>query len=104
MDPRIETALAELREMILARWPSATFQVSRDWDDPREIFLEARVEADDLEEIHDAVIGRVFEFQDAELPIHVMPLPPLERVLEQLRAERAARKKARRSWLPPLPL
>src|SRR5437762_532310 len=91
-DPRIHQAVEELTNIIRARWPSAGIEVMRAVDDPEAIHLNATVDIEDTEDVIDAVINRVLELQlDEGLPIHVIPVRPPERTLEELRAERAIR-------------
>ncbi len=83
----LEQALDELREMILDRFPDTTFSVSTSPDDPEIVLLNAVVDLEDTEEVVDLVIDREIELQvDEGLPIHVIPLRPLERVLAMRRS------------------
>ena len=87
-DPRIRRAIEELKDLIQRRYPRATFEVARE-DDPDGIYLRATVEVGDIDEVVDVVIDRLLELQVEErLPVYVMPVRPLERVLEQLRQPR----------------
>lgn len=86
-EARLEQALDELREMILGRFPDTTFSVSISPDDPDIVHLNAVVDLEDTEEVIDLVIDRMLELQiDEGLPIHVIPLRPLERVLAMRRS------------------
>ncbi len=96
-DPRIESALGELCGMIQQRWPAATFEVSRG-DDPEGIYLDATVDIEDTDEVMDVVVPRLLEMQvDEELPVYVIPLRPIERVVEEMRAVAGSRPQSRRS-------
>jgi len=78
-DPRIQQALTELQDMIAARWPAASFAVSRG-DDPEGLYLDATVDLDDPDEVMDLVVDRLLELQvDERLPVHVVPLRTPER-------------------------
>src|SRR5688572_33302513 len=84
-DPRIQAALADLRDLILQRFPEAVFSVARG-DDPDGIYLTATVDVDDLDEVTDAVVSRMVDMQvDEGLPVFVVPDWPLHRVSEHLR-------------------
>lgn len=85
-DPRIQRALAELRGLIAARYPSATFTVSGG-DDPPGVYLTAVVDIDDVDEVADVFLDRLVALQvDDGLPVYVIPIEPLERTLETMRA------------------
>lgn len=88
-DPRMEAALDELRGLILAVYPTASFRVSRE-EDPDGIYLRATVDIDDAETVVDVVSDRLLELQIEEgLPVYVVPIEPLGRVLAQMDAGRA---------------
>jgi tRNA A58 N-methylase Trm61 len=83
---RIESALEELRQIVKSRYPDATFDVSRAIDEPGEFDLIATVDVEDEWEVLDLVIDRVMEMQLKErLPVHVVPVRPLHRTLEEIR-------------------
>jgi hypothetical protein len=87
-DPRISTALGELRERIQQRYPDATFVVE-EGEDPEGVYLIPTVDAEDTDEVLDVVMDRLLDLQIGEgLPVYVMPALPLARVAEQL-AERS---------------
>jgi hypothetical protein len=78
-DPRIQQALTELQDMIAARWPEASFTVSRG-EDPEGLYLDAAVDLDDPDDVMDLVVDRLLELQvDEGLPVHVVPLRTPER-------------------------
>jgi hypothetical protein len=82
-DPRLLTAAAELREMIAARYPEATFEVTSG-DDPAGLYLIPTVDVDDTDEVADVIAGRLLALQvDEELPVYVFPVRPLARVLAE---------------------
>jgi len=77
------TAAAELREMIAARYPEATFEVTSG-DDPAGLYLIPTVDVDDTDEVADVIAGRLLALQvDEELPVYVFPVRPLARVLAE---------------------
>jgi len=68
--------------MISKRWPQAVFEIS-EGDDPAGIYLDATVDIEDPDEVMDLVVDRLLELQvDESLPVHVVPLRPIERALE----------------------
>ena len=82
LDPRITRALDELTDLIRTQYPDAQFAVERGADDPEAIHLTTTVDIEELEDVVDLVIDRLLELQVEErLPIHVIPLRPLERVI-----------------------
>ena len=84
-DPRIREALAELQNLILDRYPDASFTVS-EGDDPTGVYLRATVDVEDLDEVLDVVIDRLLDLQIRErLPVYVIPVRPLERTVAELR-------------------
>jgi hypothetical protein len=89
-DERIERALAELQEMILARYPAAMFEVSPGEDNPEMTHLTATVDVEDTTEVLDLVRDRVLELLvDEELPVAVIPVHTPERVAGGMRAQSA---------------
>jgi|SRR5437879_178917 len=87
-DSKIAAAIRELKTLIQARWPSATFAVSRGEDNAEAVHLNTTVDVDDTDDVLDLVMNRLLELQiDDGLPIHVIPIRPLERVLAELRSE-----------------
>jgi hypothetical protein len=92
LDPRRQQALAELRGLIAAKYPTATFGVSTGSEDPQETWLTARVDLDDPDEVLEVVRDRVLEYQlDEGLPVYVLPLRTPERAAA-LRRELAQRR------------
>lgn len=86
-DPRIQAALAELRGMIAARYPAATFAVTHG-EDPEGIYLRPTVDVEDLDEVADVFTDRLLDMQVEEgLPIYIFPDWPIERVRAQLRQQ-----------------
>lgn len=96
-NPRIQNAVEELKTMILARYPNATFEVA-EGEDPDGIYLYPTVDVEDTMEVLYAVMDRVLEMEiEEDLPIYVVPLPPLERSVEWARRYLAARELTGRS-------
>jgi hypothetical protein len=81
LDQNVQRALLELQAIISARWPNATFVVTRGQDDPEAIHLDTTVDVDDTEEVLDLVIDRVLDLQiNRGIPVHVIPLQSSERI------------------------
>ncbi len=89
VEPRVQSALDELRGMIQGQYPEATFEVARGEDDPEAVHLLTTVDVEDTDAVLDLVIDRLLQLQVEErLPVHVIPIRPLERVLQELRPPR----------------
>lgn len=81
LDPRIDAAVRELQTLISARYPSATFQLSPDTDEPPMVLLTATVDVDDPDEVLDLVLDRMLELQIEErVPVQVVPVRTSERI------------------------
>src|SRR5436190_14333121 len=92
--PRVADALIELRDMILARYPTATFHVSNGYDEPENWHLWTTVDLDDTDEILDLVRDRVLDLQIEErVPVYVIPLDTPERTLAELARRQEARRR-----------
>lgn len=82
-DPRLVSAAAQLRAMIAARYPDATFEVT-DGDDPPGLYLVPTVDVDDTDDVTAVIADRLLDLQvDEGLPIYVFPVRPLARVLAE---------------------
>jgi hypothetical protein len=80
-DERIQSALAELQSLILARFPAATFTVF-EGEDPCGIYLEATVDVEDTDEVIDTYISRMVDMQvDEGLPVYAIVVQPIDRIL-----------------------
>jgi len=78
---RMETALEELRALILSRYPEATFETGPSQDDDAIVHLYAYVDVEDTDEVMDLVIDRMVDMQAEEgLPIFVLPRRTPERI------------------------
>ena len=79
-DSRIQAAIAELQDLIRARYPEATFSVGYG-EDPDGVYLRATVDVDDRNDVADLFIDRLVSIQvDEGLPVYVVPVRPPERV------------------------
>ena len=91
-DERIQSAVDELTGLIKSRYPAATFSVA-EGDDPPGTYLKVTVDLEEVDEVIDSFGDRLLEMQVEErVPVYVIPLQPVERVLEGLRASRVADK------------
>lgn len=89
VSPTMQHALDELKGIVERRYPEATFHVAQGQDEPDSIHLIAAANFDDPDEVVDLVIDRVLELQlDQGLPVHVIPIRPLPRVLEDQASQR----------------
>lgn len=88
VDSRIQDALAELRGMITAGFPDATFEIE-DGEDPEGVYLIATVDVDDRQEVIDLFIDRLVTMQvDEALPVYVLPVRTPERNAALLQRQR----------------
>jgi hypothetical protein len=93
-------AVDELKGLVQERYPQATFHVTRSPEDRSVIHLVTTVDVPDTTEVVDAVLDRVLQLQiDENLPVHVIPVRPRDRVLAMAREQHAERK-PRRSPTP----
>jgi hypothetical protein len=85
-DPKVATALDELKALIAAKYPAASFDVF-EGEDPEGVYLRATV---DIEDSSDALLPALDKLHELEveqgLPIYVVTDQPLERVIAQLKA------------------
>ncbi|MDP2662534.1 MAG: hypothetical protein Q8R28_17580 [Dehalococcoidia bacterium] len=87
-DEPAQTAIQELKGLITQQYPQATFEVAHG-EDPEGVYLKTTVDIEDVDEVLDAVLDRLFAIQvERELPIYVIPLQPVERVLKELQPPR----------------
>ena len=74
---RMQQAIDELKEMIQARYPAASFRVGHSPDDPQIMHLVAVVDVEDTDAVMDVVVDRMMELQiDDHLPLFVVPVRP----------------------------
>lgn len=87
IDAKTEAAIEDLRRRIVSQYPTATFEVSRNVDEPRNVHLTAIVDLDEPGDVLDLVIDRVVELQvDEGIPVHVIPVRTPERILAAMAA------------------
>src|SRR4051794_15895405 len=84
-DPRMQQAIAELQDQIVAHYPTASFEVA-EGEDPVGVYLTAVVDLDDPDEVLDVVIDRLLELETREgMPLYVIPARTPERIAAMLR-------------------
>jgi hypothetical protein len=77
LDVRRREAIAELSAMILEHYPTATFNVSPDPDEPDITLLWATIDVDDHGQVLDLVSERALQLQvDEDVPVYVVPIRP----------------------------
>ncbi len=88
--PRIQAALDELRGMILAAYPTASFTVGRGNEPVVGIYLRPTVDVADIDEVFDVVADRLIDIQVEEgLPVYVFPGEPLARTVARMNEQAA---------------
>lgn len=76
--PRIAAALQELKCLIAARYPQATFEVEQGWEPPG-VYLLPRIDVEDSGEVFDLIVDLLVDMQVHEdLPVYVTVLRPKE--------------------------
>ena len=90
LTPAMEEAVKEIKRLITARFPQASFVVEEGFD-PKGIYLVTTVDIADTDEVIDVIGDRLVELQvDEGLPIYVTPLRPIQRVIAELRERQQA--------------
>ena len=73
-NPEIQSAIAELQHLILARFPETEFIIG-EASDPEGVLIRAIVDVDDPDEVSAVFIDRMVDIQvDDHLPVYVVPL------------------------------
>ena len=90
-DPRISSAVEQLREIVRCRYPEARFDVGIG-EDPSGVYLTILLDTEDTTTVLDAVADRLFEIQvEQGLPIYVVPMRSAAKVLENAQLGRVSR-------------
>lgn len=85
LEPRTQEAIEQLKATISKVYPSASFAVARDPEEPENIHLVTTVDLDDPDEVLDLVIDRLLDLQVVErIPVHVIPVRTPDRILASL--------------------
>lgn len=75
-EPRMQDAIAELKELVRTRYPDATFEVFPS-SNVNGVSMRIVVDVDELGDVDDLILSRMVEMQlDEELPIYPMPVRP----------------------------
>ena len=91
-EPRLREAIAELQALIAAHYPSVRFSVD-EGTDPTAVYVTATVDVEDADEVVDLYIDRLVDLQlEHGLALHVVPVRPVERVIETLREQESSRR------------
>jgi len=86
MKIELDHAIAEMENLIKTHYPSASFIVSQG-EDPEGTYLTATVDVEDTDEVIDLYIDRLVSLQvDEGLPLYVIPVRPLDRIAQLLKA------------------
>ena len=79
----MDQAIAELRGLIAARFPQASFAVFES-DDPAGVYLEATADLEDSEELLEPVRDRLVAMHvDERLPVYVLTAKPITRIIAE---------------------
>jgi hypothetical protein len=77
LDVRRREALADLSDLIRSHYPTATFHVSPDMDDPDITILWTTVDVDDTDQVLDLVQERQLQWQiEEDVHVYVVPIRP----------------------------
>jgi hypothetical protein len=89
LDERTRRAIQEVEGVIVARYPTTTFELARAADDSNSIHLLAVADVDDPDEVGDLVVDRIVALQvDEGIRLHVIPLRTPERIQAALEVDR----------------
>ena len=90
LTPRMKTAIEEIQQLVIQRFPDATFMLGHG-EDPEGIHLIVTVDLDDMGAVVDLHLDRLVDMQlNEQLPLYVIPVRPVERSLELLAREQEA--------------
>jgi hypothetical protein len=83
---RLDAAIDEIKALLLARFPDATFELEPG-EDPEGTWMTVTVDVDDTDEVFDVVVDRLVDMQVEEgIPLYVIPVRPIERIMADLHA------------------
>ena len=92
--PRAQAALDELRSLIAASFPEATFDIYKGYE-PAGIYLSATVDVEDMQDVVDVFIERLVDMQvDDGIPVYVSPRRPFERTWAMFQEQQRRRAQA----------
>lgn len=76
-DPEIQSAVQELKDIILARYPEARFEVGFG-EEPIGVYITATVDVEDPGDVTELYLDRMVEMQvEQRLPVHVLAVQPM---------------------------
>ncbi len=85
-DPHVTAAIEELKGLIAAQYPDATFE-SYEGDDPAGIYLCATVDIEDSSDALTPALDKLYDLEvEQGLPIYVVTSQPMTRIAAQLKA------------------
>jgi hypothetical protein len=86
-ESRMESAVAEIKALILQHFPDAEFEIGLG-EDPDGTWMTVTVDIDDTDDVIDVIVGRLLDMQVEEgIPLYVIPVQPTERILAEFRAQ-----------------
>jgi len=81
----MELAVAEIKALILAHFPDATFEIGLG-EDPDGTWMTVTVDIEDTDDVVDVIVERLLALQVEEgIPLYVIPVRPIERIMDDLR-------------------
>lgn len=84
-ESRMESAVTEIKGLILQHFPDAEFVVGLG-EDPDGTWMTVTVDIDDTDDVIDVIVERLLDMQVEEgIPLYVIPVQPIERTLAELR-------------------
>ena len=92
--PRAQAALDELRSLIAAKFPEATFEIHKGYE-PAGIYLVATVDIEDMQDVVEVFIERLVDIQvDDGIHVYVNVKRPFERTWAMFQEQEAQRAQA----------
>jgi len=89
-------AIAEIKDLLLARYPEATFDIEPG-EDPDGTWMTVTVDVEDTDEVFDVIVERNLAMQvEEEIPLYVIVVRPIERIMADIRTSDPV-------WARPLP-
>ncbi len=92
----MDAAIAEIKDLLLARYPEATFDIEPG-EDPDGTWMTVTVDVEDTDEVFDVIVERNLAMQvEEEIPLYVIVVRPIERIMADIRTSDPV-------WARPLP-
>lgn len=87
-DPRIQSAVTELQDLITRHYPQASFTLA-EGEDPEGVYLTATADTEDLGVVLELAGERLVDLQvEQGLPLYLVATRPIQRVREEMRRPR----------------